>query len=524
VQRALCIHNTFSYSMMTTTASNKSETGETSFQTVQAAVTIDKDCSQLFFATSDFPDLCWFDETVQHPAISAPVRLVAQLKKQWKNVMLQGQKNVYLSSDDCNDESKSARRILVLKAGATRDDIFSSNHNDVTNDLVWVDSFPITRGYNDMSAEEILRKLLPEGDVNEIPSGFELVGHLAHVNLRDDCLRYKYWIGRVLLDKNAPTIKTVVNKIGTIECDNVFRTFNQEVLAGSCAEPDWSVTTVHEHGCSFQLDFRHVYWNSRLSGEHHRLVQLIRRNFTEKYKHTYIGDTEATKIKPSFVVADLMAGVGPFAIPLTSTLPLAFSSTTTKVKADKKMKSTSSKDTSSMPTETEPGIIVYANDLNPISYKYLQINALKNKCVNLECSNQDARLFLHELQARVSNIDHVIMNLPATAPEFLDAFRGWKLNALPMIHVHCFGPKTVTNNVEPREDIIKRCSHALGCNVFDAEVVVVRNISPTKNMFCVSFQLPEEARKVPSNNLGKNNFHDSIHFGPLKRQKKEPPP
>jgi hypothetical protein len=32
------------------------------------------------------------------------------------------------------------------------------------------------------------------------------VGHIAHLNVRDDCLPYKYRIGKVLPDLNQPTI------------------------------------------------------------------------------------------------------------------------------------------------------------------------------------------------------------------------------------------------------------------------------------------------------------------------------
>jgi hypothetical protein len=55
------------------------------------------------------------------------------------------------------------------------------------------------------------QRLLPP-TCTEVPSAFEAVGHIAHINLRDDLLPYKYLIGQVLLDKN-PNIKTVVNKV-----------------------------------------------------------------------------------------------------------------------------------------------------------------------------------------------------------------------------------------------------------------------------------------------------------------------
>ena len=54
------------------------------------------------------------------------------------------------------------------------------------------------------------------------------------------------------------------------------------------------------------------------------------------------------------VVADMMAGVGPFAVPLAMPLPFGCS--------------------------TRRSIIVHANDLNPASFKYLEKNAKTNNC------------------------------------------------------------------------------------------------------------------------------------------------
>jgi tRNA (guanine37-N1)-methyltransferase len=70
--------------------------------------------------------------------------------------------------------------------------------------------------------------LLPAG--TEVPSSFETVGHVAHVNLRDEQLPFKLLIGRVLLDKNETRIRTVLNKVGTI--DSEFRVPEFEVIAG----------------------------------------------------------------------------------------------------------------------------------------------------------------------------------------------------------------------------------------------------------------------------------------------------
>lgn len=97
-----------------------------------------------------------------------------------------------------------------------------------------------------------------------------------------------------------------------------------------CSIPGSQVTigfTQHESNCAFTFDFTRVYWNSRLHAEHERLVQLF---------------------EPEDVIADVFAGVGPFALP-----------------AAKK------------------GCGVMANDLNPDSYKYLAQNIQNNKVIDL---------------------------------------------------------------------------------------------------------------------------------------------
>jgi len=84
------------------------------------------------------------------------------------------------------------------------------------------------------------------------------------------------------------------------------------------------------------------------------------------------------------------------------------------------------------------GCLVYANDLNPKSYEYLVRNANKNKVKDrLKAFNMDGRDFIRWLRdpnftlptSVISDpperppvpvkIDHVIMNLPALAVEFL---------------------------------------------------------------------------------------------------------
>lgn len=395
---------------------------------------------------SDFPNLSLFEESIEHPALLIPARRASALRDELKHVLMSRPKtkNIY------NYEHDKSLRKIVLKNDP-------NVYNDpVVKQVMETDgakpcTFTLQTSYADWTAEQVLKKLLP---VAEIPCAFEQVGHIAHVNLRDETLPFKHFVGRVLLDKNSPRIQTVVNKIGSIETQ--YRTFGMEVIAGR-DNNGWSIVKLKEEGCQYELDFQQVYWNSRLAGEHRRLVQLIRR--------------ESSRQNP-IVVADLMAGVGPFAVPLTA--------------------------------HSEENITVHANDLNPASFKYLEINKNKNRCKNLHCYNMCGRAFVHDLCNRGIDFQHAIMNLPASAPEFLDAFQGFTGKTLPRIHVHCFG----TKEDDADDQAIQRCADSLGCPLDPKEndviVRIVRDVAPNKNMLCVSFNLPEQVRSLPRIDLTSN--------------------
>jgi tRNA (guanine37-N1)-methyltransferase len=255
-----------------------------------------------------------------------------------------------------------------------------------------------------------------------------------------------------------------------------------ELLAG---DEDY-VVTLKESNANFTFNFRDVYWNSRLQTEHQRLVDFV---------------VNLPRTHESTIVADMMAGVGPFSVPMAMA-----------------------------------GIRVYANDLNPSSFTYLEVNAKKNKCTKtLSSFNCDGRLFIIELQRRGIDFSQVIMNLPQSAPEFLDVFIGLSRRhndfrgslessvdkcVLPVIHVYAF-----SSSEDPVVDVAERCAGMLKCSVEslgtrivstaslgitgvcgskehklisdaiyrDRSVVghLVRDVAPKKMMVCLSFFLPE---------------------------------
>ncbi|KAL3535780.1 hypothetical protein ACH5RR_004241 [Cinchona calisaya] len=469
------------------------------------------------------------------------------------------------------DPTGEKTRFLILSENIQNPDL-SDIPNHIISELkalfeIEVVPYSMTLGYSYWSADHILKQILPSG--LEVPSSFETIvkylvgwhldcnlrhwniyltmmidvdvdlsaaGHIAHLNISDELLCYKDVIAKVIYDKNYPRIQTVVNKVGTIT--NEFRVPKFEILAGK----DDMETEVKQYGATFKLDYSLVYWNSRLEHEHLRLISLF---------------------QAGEIIYDMFAGIGPFAIPAA-----------------------------------QKGCLVYANDLNPDSIRFLKINAKINKVDDLvHAFNMDARKFVTQLmtvplsdlesdngkyqdmtsteremkvedrsvtdevreafdevsckletvenscsQVNVNvatakrhsetspeenktgggagiavsartkcgsnkrikgsesfnkkpweHVDHVLMNLPASALRFLDAFKGliqrrhWKAS-LPLIHCYCFMRST-----ETMEYIVSEAESALNASIQDPTFHKVRDVAPNKAMYCLSFRLPEEA-------------------------------
>lgn len=100
---------------------------------------------------------------------------------------------------------------------------------------------------------------------------------------------------------------------------------------------------------------------------------------------------------------------------------------------------------------------------------------------------------------KFKTFDHFVMNLPATAIEFLDAFRGLfkgreeqipepKIQ-LPMIHCHCF-----SKSDKPEDDVRERVEAVMGgkLELDSVKLHWVRKVAPNKDMYCISFRLPAE--------------------------------
>lgn len=329
-----------------------------------------------------------------------------------------------------NFTEKTPANVVNLIKAATHDDLVKKD---------------IQITYHHWSINDILRNLLPPHIT--IPTSFETVGHIAHLNLREEHQQYKNLIATVMLDKLQPRITTIVNKLQST--GGPYRTFAMEVLAG-----DQNLETTHkENGCTFRMDFSKVYWNSRLESEHNRIVKAI---------------------KPGEILADAFCGIGPFAIPAA------------RLKVCEK---------------------VYANDLNPMSVHYLKENAKLNHVTGEKfiASCACAREFLKRLiQKEKLPVTRVVMNFPAGAPEFLDVFRGLYTQVadrkLPMPLVHCYCFVKGTDDLDSARIRVRNALYgdeAIGAEVHslpDSAIDVrdVRDVAPRKRQVCVTFQVPED--------------------------------
>lgn len=96
------------------------------------------------------------------------------------------------------------------------------------------------------------------------------------------------------------------------------------------------------------------------------------------------------------------------------------------------------------------------------------------------------------------------MNLPASALTFLPSFIGIYAEQealfcphteiqLPLVHVYCFSSKSDDNAAE-KVKICEQISGHLEFEIDEAKVEItdVRDVSPSKRMFCASFSLPAE--------------------------------
>lgn len=226
--------------------------------------------------------------------------------------------------------------------------------------------------------QETMNGKIPQGLSSAIPRSYDLVGDIVALEfLPPELAPYKREIGDALL-RLYPAAKTALLKTGKVEGE--YRVPKLEVIAG-----EERFETVHvEYGVRLKVDLSKAYFSPRLSFERYRVSASVS-----------VGET----------VVDMFAGVGPFSVLIAS-----------KTKAR-----------------------VFAIDINPDAVRLLQENIRMNRLqgeVLPVC--EDVR----KAAGRMRGIaDHVIMNLPGTSLEFLDAAAEILKKEGGIIHIYMFAPE-----------------------------------------------------------------------------------
>lgn len=155
-----------------------------------------------------------------------------------------------------------------------------------------------------------------------------------------------------------PHIRTVLLALSPVEGE--FRTRRFTFVKGES-----TTQTIHkEYGCKYAIDMEKAYFTPRLATERYRILE---------------------QMKDGETIVDMFAGVGPFSILIA---------------------------------KNHPRCRIVAIDKNPEAVKFLRHNIELNAVDNVEAVEGDAR---EEAQKYAGIADHIIMNLPHTAREFLDA-------------------------------------------------------------------------------------------------------
>lgn len=269
---------------------------------------------------------------------------------------------------------------------------------------------------------ELQEKKLVPEDLLGFSPAYEVIGDVALLEDPDLDKQTASKIAEALL-RTQSNIKTVLKPLTPVIGE--FRVREFEVVAG---EP--RTETIHrEYGCRYKVDLARAYFTPRLSTERSRVLSWIKE-----------GD----------IVVDMFAGVGPYSILIAK---------------------------SKKPSK------VLAIDKNPDAVRHLRENIDINSVKNIEAIEGDAR---EEAKKFAGIADHVIMNLPHNAFEFLDSA---VFLTKPGGIIHYYGITPEKDLFESSIELIKEAAEKAGRNIEILEKRVVRSYAPHQYNICIEARI-----------------------------------
>lgn len=224
------------------------------------------------------------------------------------------------------------------------------------------DAGVVTTEFHDKSSYprsllDAVAKRIPSDLHKYVPKSLDIIGQVALVYIPAPLHAWKNEIGHGIVAVNRH-VETVLAKVGNVEGEQRLRRY--EVLVGSN-----NTSTIHkEYGCVYHVDPQIAYFTPRLSEERHRIATLPQ-------------DGE--------VIVDMFASIGAFALQIA---------------------------------KTNPHVTIYAIDINPAAYHFLQRNIAANHVAHVIYPRQgDVRDVTKDL---AGTVDRVIMDLPEHADDFID--------------------------------------------------------------------------------------------------------
>ncbi|MBS3055703.1 MAG: class I SAM-dependent methyltransferase family protein [Candidatus Aenigmarchaeota archaeon] len=227
------------------------------------------------------------------------------------------------------------------------------------------------------SLKNLLEPYLDIEKIKMIPNSYDLIGHIAILEIPKELKSKKKLIAKALLEVNK-NIKTVLEK--SSERKGIFRKREYRFLAG-----EKKYTTVHrEYGLQFKVNPTEVYFSPRELTERQRI---------------------AAQVKPKETVMVMFSGVGPYGLAIAKKQPLVNQ--------------------------------VICIEMNPKAAKYarenIRLNRLYGKVVHLtgDVKKKSEKYF--------GRCDRIVMPLPEGGQKFLDIAVKCLKRRGGMIHFYTWG-------------------------------------------------------------------------------------
>lgn len=270
------------------------------------------------------------------------------------------------------------------------------------------ETFNPIRSYRDVAR-------VPADLQDRLPTSFDVIGDIAILRIPDELGAYETEIAEAILRANS-SVKVVAADEGV---KGPFRIRKVRILAG----PDRTETLHREYGLSYRVDVAEAYFSPRLGSERMRVAEQVR---------------------PGEVVADLFAGVGPYAILIA--------------------------------TRRQPGV-VHAFDANPSAFRFLEENVRRNRAERVRPRLGNSL----DLAKDIEPIDRVIIDYPQDPDA---AYRALLPRMTPSGMVHYYAILETVER-EDRERALRETARAVGR---DAAVVRHREVhgwSPTRKLYAL---------------------------------------